>query len=153
MYDRYRFFKENAGGVGVIDANGRTAWEHARVALDLARAETLLDRAQSDGVASIEWEQDDLPYEHGVFSDDEIRGLFSSGEWTGPFVCTLRIGDEIVASLGGIVVGPRETDDPYCRVVAAELASEMENELREAHSDWLDSMSRSYGPTAPLSLH
>lgn len=45
---------------------------------------------------------------------------------------------EHLASLWGIVVGPRGTDDPYCRVVQAELALEIEDELRQAVGDALD---------------
>jgi hypothetical protein len=147
---RYRFFREHAGGVGVIDSNGRTAWEHARVALDLARAERLLDEAVDLGVASTDWLPDDEPYEYNPrgrgFEDadaEDARKRFESNEWTGPFGCTITIGGEegeVAASLWGIVVGSQETDDPYCRVVRAELASEIEDDLRQAIGDYLDTL-------------
>jgi len=116
----------------------RAQGEAATRALSLARSEELLDRAQSEGVATVEWLDDDFPYEHGFYSDDEIRAKFASNEWTGPYYCVVTAGDA-VASLGGIVVGPRNLNDPYCRVVEAELAAEIETDLRETLSDALDS--------------
>jgi len=138
-YDRYCFFKEHAGGVGRRDANGRVAWEHARVALDLARAEEVLSRATEQGIARVEWRDDDYPYDCDGYTQDEIVEKFRSNEWSGPFACLVYVADEVAASLCGIVVGPKHTNDPYCRVVEAELASEIESELREALSDAADS--------------
>jgi hypothetical protein len=145
IYDRYRFFKEHAGGVAIIDANGRPSGINARVALDLARAERLLDEAEELGIAATTWQADDEPYDYNPrgrgFEDadaDEARKLFESNEWTGPFGCVVTIGDEPGASLWGILVGPQETDDPYCRVVRAELAEEIEDELRQAIGDYRD---------------
>lgn len=128
-YRRYRFFKEHAGYV---------VGERAKGAIALMRAETLLEDCTAWDVARIEWEYDDFPYEHDAFTDDEIAEKFNSNEWTGPFTCLLYVGDEIVGALGGIVVGPRGTDDPYCRVVEAELADEAEDELRQALGDARD---------------
>lgn len=144
-YQAYRFFKEHAGGVGRIDQNGRVAMEHARVALDLARAEELLERACNLSVACVQWLDDETPYDPGDFvTEDEAREKFASNEWTGPYGCRVLVyqqGDTTPsdeASLWGIVVGPRGTADPYCRVVAAELASELEDELRQTIGDALD---------------
>jgi hypothetical protein len=126
---RYRFMREHAGWrVG----------HKSEDALALARAEATLEQAVDAGAARIVWEDDDLPYEHGFMSDEEIAAKFESNEWTGPFVCLLYVDDEVVESLGGIVVGQWGTNDPYCRVVAAELASEAEDEIRQALGDALD---------------
>lgn len=123
--DAFRFFLDHAGYV-----QGR----HAAGALALVRAETLLHEARDEDVARIEWEDDDLPYEHDGFTDEEIAAKFESNEWVGPLSCALYVGDEVVASLSGIVVGSRGVDDPYCRVVEAELASEAEDAIRSALS-------------------
>jgi len=142
--NRYRFFREHAGNVGVIDSNGRTAFEQARLSLSLARAERLLDEAEELGIAETKWEVEEETYDPGdVCSEDEARAKFESNEWTGPFYCSITIGGEdgeVAASLGMIVLGSQETDDPYARVVRAELASEVEDELRQAVSDYLDSL-------------
>lgn len=128
--DRYRFFREYAGGI---------VGESALGALRLARVEELLSRALDLGVANVTWHNDDEPYEHGAFTADEAQAKFDSNEWTGPYGCVVSItenGD--FASLWGIVVGPRSMDDPYCRVVVAELASELADDLRQAVGDALD---------------
>lgn len=138
-YEQYLFFKKHAGGVGIIDPNGRTAWQHAKNALSHARAESLLEEAIELGVAELRWEDDDQPYEHDGFTAEEMAEKFESNEWTGPYGCAISIGDDrYAASLWGIVVGPRGTDDPYCRVVAAELAWEIEDDLRQAIGDARD---------------
>jgi len=133
LYARYRFFKEHAGYI---------VGRRAECALSLARAEALFDRADELGVARIEWEYDDEPYDPGdVCTEDEERAKFESNEWTGPFGCVLTIGEdpyEHVESLWGIVVGQAGIRDPYCRVVAAELALAAESELRQAIGDVLD---------------
>jgi len=108
-------------------------------ALDLARAELLLADAETEGAAAVEWVWDDEPWDEGMeISADEAARRFESGEWTGPLGCVVRIGDDVAASLWGIVVGSRGTDDPYCRVVAAELAREIEDDLRQAVGDARD---------------
>jgi hypothetical protein len=136
---RYRFMREHAGGwVG----------HNAEQALALARAEATLEQAVDAGAARIDWEDDDLPYDHGFFSDEEVAAKFESNEWTGPFVCLLYVDDEVVASLSGIVVGQWGTNDPYCRVVAAELASEAEDEIRQALGDARDGRSLLVDPVA-----
>lgn len=137
--EAYEFFREHAGGI---------VGENARVALELARAEELLAQACALDVAAVEWVDDEEPYDCGA-PDEDVSGNFESGAWTGPFGCivqvfdgtTTRSGFEVepdaagVASLWGIVVGPRGTGDPYCRVVAAELASELADDLRQAIGD------------------
>jgi hypothetical protein len=129
--DRFRFFLEHAG---YSVPPGRAA-----CALALARAEELLNEAEDLGVVTVEWQYDDMPYEQDIVSEDEADRLFESGEWTGPFGCIVETFDgETHTSLWGIVVGPKGTDDPYCRVVAAALASDIEDELRQAVGDARD---------------
>jgi hypothetical protein len=125
MIDRkaFRFFHENAGYV---------VGERAIGAAALARAEARLDEAIDNGSATVKWEWDDEPYDHGYMTDKEVAAKFESNEWTGPYGCTVTVGEE-TESLWGIVVGPRGTDDPYCRVIAAELAEEVFHQVdREA---------------------
>lgn len=125
--ERYAFFHEHAGYVIGRRAEG---------ALQLARADRLLEQAQDLGAASVEWVDDDEPYD----TDDAavLRGL-ESGRLVGPAGCVVRCGDG-VASLWSIVVEAPTwcEDDPYVRVVAAELASELEDDLRQAIGDALD---------------
>lgn len=147
LVKRYRFFREHAGGwVG----------HSAETALDLARAEALLEDATDLGVAAVQWVDDDTPYDTDLYTDEEIRAKFESNEWTGPYGCivsvyaesddasdTLAHLDRVAAderSLWGIVVGQWGTNDPYCRVVAAELASELEDALRQAIGDARDAI-------------
>lgn len=132
--DAFRFFCEHAGYVVGRRAEG---------ALQLARAEALLAEAVDLELASVEWEADDLPWDEGTeISAEEASERFASGEWTGPFYCRVMVGDDElgddVRSLGGIVLGSAGTGDPYARVVEAELASELVDELRQAIGDELD---------------
>lgn len=130
MFKRYAFFKEHAGYV---------VGRRAECALSLARAEVLLEQACELGLAEVEWVYDDMPYDGGdVYTADEVAAKFESNEWTGPYGCVVTVDGETVASLWGIVVGPRGTGDPYCRVVAAELADEALQDLRQAIGDKLD---------------
>ncbi len=133
----YRFMRANAGYV---------VGENAKGALDLARAEQLLERAVDLEVASLTWEWDDDPYDAGDLSDEEAQAKFDSNEWTGPFGCIVQT-DDAVASLWSIVVGQRGTNDPYCRVVAAELALELADDLRQSIGDYLDEHVFVYAPT------
>lgn len=80
----------------------------------------------------MEWLDDDVPYDHGMMTPDEIASKFDSNEWTGPYGCVVSIGGSHVASLWGIVLDSRGTRDPYARVVVAELADEAEDQLRAA---------------------
>lgn len=126
----FQFFSEHAGGI---------VGERAQGVIALARAESLLERAVELEVASCEWVDDCEPYDPGdATSPAEAARLFESNAWTGPFGCIVKVGDEGHASLWGIVVGPRGTDDPYCRVVAAELAWEVADDLGQAIGDALD---------------
>lgn len=146
MVDRraFQFFAEHAGGI---------VGERARCAIQLARAEQLLERAVALGVASVEWLDDQEPYDPGDSATaEEAERYFGENTWTGPFGCVVQCGElyeyavssgresqrEHLASLWSIVVGPRGTDDLYCRVVVAELACELEDELRQAVGDALD---------------
>lgn len=135
MSDRreaFRFFLEHAG---YATPPGRAA-----CALELARAEAGLQCALAYGEGSVDWREDWTPYDPGdACTEDEARERFASGEWTGPFGCVVAIGDDqhprAVASLWGIVLGPRGLDDPYCRVVVAELAAEaLEENRRERYA-------------------
>ncbi len=144
-HKRYRFFREQ----------GSTASS----ALDLARAEALLDSAREHGCAAAQWLWDDQPWDEGTeISAEEASAKFASNEWTGPFGCVLWVADRADSldedalndsgtdpsywssntSLWGIVLGPRGTNDPYARVIVAELASEMEDDLRQAIGDAAD---------------
>jgi hypothetical protein len=128
-YNRYRWFKQHAGyRVGHC----------AEDAIALMRAETLLDDAEHWDLAHVEWQYDAEPYEHGVFTDAEVAAKFESNEWTGPYAALLYVGGDVVGALGGITLGPQDLNDPYARVVAAELALEAEDEIRQALGDLLD---------------
>jgi len=120
LIDAYRFFSENAGYI---------VGRHAESALSLARAELRLREAQASDTVRVEWQDDDFPYDHDGYTHDEIQEKFASTEWTGPYACLLYLNGEVAASLGGIVVGPKGTNDSYCRVVEAELADEVFAEI------------------------
>ncbi len=133
MYDkdlrqRFRFHLEHAGYV---------VGKRAVCALELARAEKrLCDAHYEEALApldekrcSVEWVDDDAPYDAGdAYTDEEVEAKFESNEWTGPFGCIVKV-DGFEASLWGIVLDSHGTGDPYARVVAAELASEVFFEL------------------------
>lgn len=128
---RWRFFLDNAGSA--------TPPGRAACALSDARAEELLDRALSLDVATFEVVDDPEPYDPGdTVGEEEAERLFDRGEWNGPYGCVLNVGDAH-ASLWGIVVGRAAEDDPYLRVVRAELADELLDDLRQAIGDALDS--------------
>lgn len=131
---RYDFFREHAGGwVG----------HNAETALSLARAEELLDEAEDVDAARFEWVDDEEPYDPGnVDTAEQVARYFESGRWTGPYGAVLTIGDDpatrphgrpwSLTSLWGIVLGSQGIGDPYTRVVRAELAAELADELRAA---------------------
>lgn len=130
---RYDFFREHAGGIVGRNAIG---------ALDLARAEELLDEAEELDAARFQWVDDEEPYDHGVLDAATVARYFDENRWTGPYGAVLEIGDDpgthahgrpwSSSSLWGVVLNSRGTDDPYARVVRAELASELADELRAA---------------------
>jgi hypothetical protein len=128
--EAYRFFREHAGGI---------VGENAKGAIELARAEVLLERAQDLGVAVARWEMDDEPYDPGdVCSDEEAREKFESGAWVGPFGCIVEV-DGVGNSLWGIVFsGADDVLDPYARVIRAELACGLRDDLAQAIGDTLD---------------
>lgn len=131
---RWQFFQEHGGTI---------VGESARVALELARAEELLDEAEEIGAAVSRWEDDPEPYEHGEMTDAEVAAEFEAGRWTGPYACVVETLDArgrpaAVSSLSGITLGPNGiggipgAGDPYARVVRAELADEIAIELEAA---------------------
>lgn len=124
----YRHMRKHAGYI---------VGQNARGALELARAETLLQHACDEGLATVAWHDDNEPYEHGCMTADEVAARFESNEWTGPYGCVVTVGDA-TASLWGIVLNQWGTNDPYARVVVAELASELADELRQAVGDAAD---------------
>jgi hypothetical protein len=130
--ERFRFFLEHAG---YATPPGRAA-----CALELARAEQGLECALAYGEASVQWLDDDVPYDPGdAFTEDEARERSESGAWTGPVGSIVAIGDEqhprAVASLWGVVLDSRELGDPYARVVVAELAFEAIDEARRERDE------------------
>ena len=129
--ERFRFFLEHAG---YCTPPGRAA-----CALGSARAEELLERAEELEVARVEVLDDDFPYDAGDFCTlDDAARKFSSGEWTGPYVVGITTTEGHSAGVGGVVVGSAGESDPYIRVLRAELAAELEDELRQAIGDELD---------------
>jgi hypothetical protein len=126
----FRFFLEHAG---YATPPGR-----AVCALELARAESTLHEAINAGVASVAWVDDEEPYDPGdAVTEENARALVESGAWTGPFGCVVDC-DNAGGSLWGIMLDSRGTGDPYARVVAAELASEIVDALRQAIGDARD---------------
>ena len=124
IQQRFRFFLEHAG---YCTPPGRAA-----CALALARAEQWADEMEDSDQLYIHWEWDDEPYDPGdCCTTEEAQANFDSGQWTGPFGCIVETAAEadsdyanIYEAVWGIVVGPRGTNDPYCRVVRAELADQ-----------------------------
>lgn len=92
----------------------------AQCALDLARAEL---RARAEGV-SFCW-QDDFDPDTSWMDEAQLRE-YENGD-TVLLGCIAALDEERTASLWGIHVG--SPSDPYCRVVEAELASELLHEL------------------------
>jgi len=104
---RWLFFLENAG---YTTPPGR-----AQCALDLARAEQLAEQLGLEA----EWEEDN--YVDDSWMDEQAREDLENGTTIGPFY--VSIGS---AAVGGVhVLAPTwQRDDPYVRVLNAELASE-----------------------------
>lgn len=134
LREAFRFMLDHAGH--------STPPGRAACALSLARAERLLHTAQDFDAdrppAHVTWTEDDEPYEHGGLSPAEVTALFASGEWTGPYGCILYVDGEVIGSLWGITLGRADLNDPYRRVVEAELASEHEDDIRQALGDARD---------------
>jgi hypothetical protein len=101
-----QFFYDHAGYSHKTD---EPAWSgRTRGAILLAAAERELDSADD---VYVEWEYDPEPYDGDV-------------EWHGPvWICSImRAGHVLpITSLSGIAC---EADDPYMRVIEAELAHE-----------------------------
>ena len=110
-------------------ANGGTA----AASLHCARARLLLDRATDLGVASVDWEYEQERYEDVFgFESDAERDRFyrdlESNTITGPFYCALRVGGEVVASLGMVTLGPRETEDYNAKLREVEVAMDADED-------------------------
>lgn len=135
--DRFRFMLEHAG---YCTPPGRAA-----CALELAKAEELLEEAGSLELARLEILDDPEPWDAG---DTGITPAdFDAGRITGPYWVRVEVGShndagewepDDVASCGGITCGPAGDRDPYLRVMAAELALELADELRRAIGDRAD---------------
>lgn len=102
---RYRFFRENGGGI---------VGESAVCALALAKAE---QKAEQRGL-TVTWEDEDLPWE-------DLRGDLETERpaiWAWAGVRHPDHPKHVLSGLGGI--GLNSMRDPYVRVVEAELFSE-----------------------------
>lgn len=108
LTDDEQFFYDNAGWG--YDPKRETA-EHGRAcgAVLLASAERQMQLTEG---AEVTWEDDPEPWDGDV-------------PWDGPvYGAVLRKGSEVLGSLWGITLAGELGSDPYCRVVAAELALE-----------------------------
>lgn len=132
--ERYLFFRQHGGGI---------VGESARVALDLARAEQLLDEAEELDAARFQWVDDPEPYDPGdANTPEQVARYFDENRWTGPYGAVLEVGDDPAvrphgrpyssSSLWGVVLNQAGTRDPYARVVRAELAADLVDELAAA---------------------
>lgn len=110
------FFYEHAGYSYRPDRETQEAGRR-RCAKSLAQAEAL---ASAAGV-SFEWSLDGLTN----------REWTDNGPEYGTWQCISRLNGKVIASLCGVDFGPDKEpwDDPYRRVVQAELALEAENLL------------------------
>lgn len=131
-----RFFYDHGGysyGPSETPEQGRR-----RSALTLAAAEWWFEMA--DGTFELEDE-----YDLGSATDEQIERI-EAGETI--YVCALaRIGGEIVGALGGIEVS--DLDDPYLRVVRAELASEARREIETEQAERADAAARDIETVSP----
>jgi hypothetical protein len=101
-----QFFWDHAGWS--YDPAAETS-DHGKAfcAMSLASAERRLARADD---CEVTWEDDPHPWDGDT-------------EWNGPvYVAVLRKGDDVIGVLGGIAM--ESLDDPYRRVIEAELALE-----------------------------
>lgn len=108
LRSRWQFFFENAG---YATPPGR-----AQCALDLARAELLAETLGLDAMWEDEYDPDDS------WMDEQARKDLEDGTIIGPFYVSLGR----MAGVGGVyVLAPTWLgDDPYVRVLNAELAAE-----------------------------
>ena len=119
MQDRAQFFYDHAGWSypSGADEEGkdRARWENAR---ELARAEEAM--AQRGWYVEVQDDYDDCA---DPDDDGETARKLASGEWVrlGVILKDHRDGRHL-ASLWSVIVA---AEDPYVRVVAAELASEL----------------------------
>lgn len=124
LYARYKFFKENGGGI---------VGEQAKSALLLARAEEWL---HSHDELDVIWQYDDDadggPSDWGWSAKDVEKWDKTEHEveW-----CHITDGNDVLASLSGIWDATRE----YRRVVEAELALDA-MDLYEATPESLESL-------------
>lgn len=144
LTDRFRFFRENAGGVV-----GRSA----QVAFEFAHAEM---RAEEMGL-TVTWENDDLPWDADcpaprfVYVATVLRpGSTLDADARFPYIDrpdgTVARVPSVLASLGGIGVDSRR--DPYLRVVSAELFAEALEVLDEETEDRIVAGVESYAHVA-----
>lgn len=156
LQKRFRFHCAHGGGIVGRQAEG---------ALQAARAEILLEEAVDLGVASVNWHDDETEYDAGdAITPEEVKARFESNEWTGPYGCVIIVDPnpdqddathvpEGHASCWGIVLGQAGTRDPYARVMEAELALELLDELRQTIGDHRDDACLSCGATFPYRPH
>jgi len=117
---RILFFADHAG---YATPPGRMVCAKA-----LADAETFREWAEERGILSVEWVEDEEEY---LGDDPSDLAKLADGTWVnlgcivryqkpaGPMAGTA----EVIESLWGIVV--ESANDPYCRVIEAELCAEV----------------------------
>lgn len=126
----YRWFRANGGT--------------AKGSLYCARIEALLAEAVDEDIARVEWDYEQERYEDvfGFESDAERKRWYRDIEEnriTGPYSVALYVEGELVASLGMVTLGPGDiSGDPYTREVLVDLASEAQDEIRQALGDARD---------------
>lgn len=106
---RFEFFREHAGY--------RTPPGRLACALELARVEAEAEAREF----VIEWDYDDDVDISWDETGETARNL-ESGEWEYLFCRVVDPATDEWESVGGVIVAP---GDPYMRVTAAELASEL----------------------------
>jgi hypothetical protein len=113
MRKRIRFFADNAG---YCTPPGRMV-----CAKHLADAEAF---AEEIGL-TCEWEYENEDWmSFAGDPEEEYRENFASGKWVCMYAVVRGDNREVLASLGGIVIGHSRADDNYRRVVEAELFQE-----------------------------
>jgi hypothetical protein len=91
----------------------------------------LLHKAMTQGVATVEWCEDEDAL--GDQTDDpETNQALANGDLK-YYECWIEIHDEPVAGCGSIILETRDVDgDPYTIEIESELAAECEDALRAA---------------------